>query len=1260
MNLQIACVVNGNTEYIEMFGNEAFTMDISFAEIQDVTKKNSSYSKELNVPGSKQNNYIFNYFFDLNQVPLNFTPTKKFEAQILYNGYVISTGYIRLNSVVVTGIEKTYNITFYNGVGDVAASIGDKFMAQLNLDHLSHPFTDDVYLQSTLDPNLFPLTGTTDYSYQNGKTFWPLLNIGYNYVGSLSGISAYYSATSTTSVVISSGSKTITTSSPLPFINGDTIRMTNPANNYWIQGTVTSINGTSITFSPNLGLGTGSYSSWNISRELVEGAVVNDPLSTPIIDFQAPNVPNYFSFSGTPVREFYFKPSIQIKELYEQIFEQSGYAIESNFFNTSYFEKYYLPLKFLDATVYTRGAVQPCYTFGYTLPLPGFAISSVPYTLNPLSGVTCNNLPMSADSVSYVLPTGFTGDFVFRIGATISYYVPPCTAGDIQIDLTMNYNGNSFVKNIVFECDNTNVGFTNQNQQFIIDVPITLSGANTISFTFSALDTSGVGGANLQSVSHQILIAPRVILGNFNYANEFPPNDFKQIDFITSVNRFFNMVCIPHVTKPKTLVVEPIIDYIGKGKVIDWTDKIDWDSPITVSPTTNILNGTLMYNFKLDQDWPNQQFNIANNRIFGTYELQLNQDYKDNKIDFNTIFGSPVDSGINNSNLPALTISNLATVKTQETKGGTSLQLFNPFKILPRIIFRGPVLPNENFATFTTGTTQTWWAENYEIDRWQETNRFTTYPFSYTGFSHYTNYNASDFFDPLESQFPTQQDMYDIYYYDYISDIVSPENKVISAKIYLTPYEIANLEFNEKIIIKNAYFRINKINGYSLTDPSLCNIELVKLTKEYTPHPVQYYDLINCNTGGTDYHTTSDLNYNMYAYVGNYVNIYTGQTTGYTSIGCFNVQLGQPNSSYDYDHVFIGSGYTQAGVNVYDDCFCTGRTSFEIVQEEYPVPSASPIPVTPSATPNQTATPTPTPNITSTPTPSITPTNTMTPTTTTTNTPTPTRAASGTTEALIYLERVVQSGGTVNSTQSAATISLFTSLVSNGLWNKIYAMYPTLGGVAASHTINGKSTVGLYDLTFNGGWTHNSDGMQPNGTNGYANTSFSSFYDIGDGNTSHLSIYVNLQGTVSDRIYDIGAATNGGALIGMFNITAKRTVPFGNNTLFDSGDFFDGERVETTSASSASGMTVGSVRSTTDRTLYRDGSNIATNTSNVAIKYAGPTSLIGAQNTGAGVEFWSDNRYAFATIGSGLTNTDIVNLSSIINTYETALGRNTY
>lgn len=929
MNLQISCEVAGNTEYIELFGTDALTLDISFAEIQDITRKNSSYSKEFNVPGSNRNNYIFNYFFDLNQVPLDFTPTKKFEAQILYNGYIITSGYIRLNAVVVEKEQKTYNITFYNGVGDVAAEISDKFMRQLDLSHLSHPFTNDVVWQSTIDYNLFPLTGTTNYSYQNGKTYWPILNIGYNYSDSASAITGYYSSNIFgTSITIDGGNKTINIGANKPWLKGDRIRFTANPNN-WIEGTVVSYNNISgvMEFDPDLALGNGTYTTWALEYRLSEGQQITDGNTTPLVLFgERPNVPNYMSFSGTPLRSFYLKPSIQIKELYEQIFEQSGYKVESEFFNTSYFERFYLPLKFLDETIYTKGSVSPCYTFSggcSGFPCTGTTYDGSLYLANQVSAATCNNVPFTATTTGFTIPSSYQGRYTLKI--TTEYTLEPDGFNSAFLNGAVIVNGvQQFFLNA--SAPSSPSGVFTYTDTTLVQIDITGTTTLGLGYDFGPSNLS-----YLTSYKFEILVAPNVILGNFDYAKEFPENDFKQIDFITSINKYFNLVCVPHITKPKTLVVEPMIDFIGKGKVLDWTSKIDWDSPITLSPITNLFNGTLNFNFKLDQDYINQQFNIANNRIFGTYQLQLFQDYKDNNINFDTIFSSPTDVDINNTNLPGITAPSMATIKTED-RNGTSIQRFNPYKILPRLMFRGVVLPNDNYMVPGSANTQTYYIETNSFDRWALNNRFTTYPFSYSGFSHYINFNSENTYSTRQEIFPLQKDMYDIYYQDYVEDLLASENKIMNAKIYLTPCEIADLEFNEKILIKNAYWRINKISGYNLTEPSLCNIELIKLTRDYTPHPVKYFDLISC-TGGTDYHTTSDLNYNMYAYIGKFVNIFTGSTTAYTSIGCFEVVEGTYDANYTYNPVFIGSGYTNSGVSVYNDCGCSGRTAFDIVQQ---------------------------------------------------------------------------------------------------------------------------------------------------------------------------------------------------------------------------------------------------------------------------------------------------------------------------------------
>jgi hypothetical protein len=221
--------------------------------------------------------------------------------------------------------------------------------------------------------------------------------------------------------------------------------------------------------------------------------------------------------------------------------------------------------------------------------------------------------------------------------------------------------------------------------------------------------------------------------------------------------------------------------------------------------------------------------------------------------------------------------------------------------------------------------------DQYQMDRWTNLNRFTTYPFAYTGFSHYINFRGEDKTNITPSEFTfDSQDLYNIYYQDYVEDIISEENKIYAAKIYLYPQDVQGLRFNEKILINNTYFRINRITNFNALEPGICDIELVKLTRDYQSHPILYYDLLPCSTGSTLY-SNSDLMFNLFAYAGNYVKLYDDDLN---YLGCYNVSIGEFDSTRTYNHYYLSDGYEPSLVGVYPDCGCTGRTQFTIVQEE--------------------------------------------------------------------------------------------------------------------------------------------------------------------------------------------------------------------------------------------------------------------------------------------------------------------------------------
>ena len=935
--LQIRTVINGEAKFLDLYQNEPVFLSLSFAELQDITKKNSAFSKGFSLPGSKLNNQVFNFFYDLNAIPTDFNPNNKFEASLLWDGYELFQGHIRLDGVTIgPGGEIIYQVTFYNQVGDLMANIGDKFLINTNLSGLTHPYQKDVVLKSLYDPTLFPLTGSTNYSYENGKTMWGLYNIGYEY------------------------------------LSGNTV-----------NDDVSPI----IQFSPLLSA------------------------STQVIYFP---VSGNFDFSGTPVHDYYFKPTIQIKALYESIVADAGYEIESDFFDTDYFKHYYMPLKFLDETIYAKNSIVGCYKYGPQ----DFQLTSYLTRVDtvPNSGVSCNTLNYVLTPTTFTVPAEFAGEYTYRFTMNL---VGACLYGAFNIptvELAIDDGTSQTTFYSTQWCDNGEVNTVSITQSF------NFTGASTVSFYLRG------EYADVLGLTIEIINSPRFLPTGtpINYAEEFPSNDYKQIDFITSINKYFNLVVVPNPEKPRSLIVEPIIDYIGKGSVIDWTTKIDFNQTQSLYPTNSLINGTLFYDFKLDQDYANQDFKGRTNRTFGTDRFKLNQEYKDAETKFDYMFSSPIDITINNSWVPLITVSSMSKLKSVDVSGQPQ-QTFVPFKILPKLIFRGPTLPTDNWgfvggpqvvsgdptcvsgvtinvttrgwikyqdcfantnyinysttgskvipgcidnttitggvpyadlATFTitnSGTQcsssispavyQSWFMDQYQAFIFNNLNRFTTYPFNYNDFSHYCNFRGEDKTNITPSEYSfIAPDLYDIYYKPYVDDLISEENKIYKAKIYLYPQDIQGLRWNERVLINNTYFRINQISNFNALEPGICDIELVKLTKEYEPHRVLYYDLIPC-AGGATLHSNSDLMYHLYSYANRYVKLYNDNLN---YLGCYNIQVVPFNDTYTYQHFYLSSGYTGIElVNIYPDCSCTGRTDMDLVQDE---PSATPLP-TPTPTP---------------------------------------------------------------------------------------------------------------------------------------------------------------------------------------------------------------------------------------------------------------------------------------------------------------------
>jgi len=233
-----------------------------------------------------------------------------------------------------------------------------------------------------------------------------------------------------------------------------------------------------------------------------------------------------------------------------------------------------------------------------------------------------------------------------------------------------------------------------------------------------------------------------------------------------------------------------------------------------------------------------------------------------------------------------------------------------------------------------------------------------------------------------------------------------------------------------------------------------------------------------------------------------------------------------------------------------------------------------------------------------------------------------------------------------DTTQQSAINTLVTQLKSYGIWTKLKAVYPFVGGSASAHKWNLKDPRDLdaaYRLVFNGGWTHSSTGAKPNGTTGYANP-----------------YYTNVTDNSSMWYYSRTNNTTNGFEIGVYNNPYSDTglSAYYNGSLYGyiraSSNGYSGVVL---SATTSQGFYGANRTSSTLANVWHGGIKKGTNTNTSSQDAFTKTLFIGAYNSNAGAAYFSNRESAFASIGDGLTDAEAANFYTAVQTFQTTLGR---
>jgi len=537
---------------------------------------------------------------------------------------------------------------------------------------------------------------------------------------------------------------------------------------------------------------------------------------------------NYMTNPISPAFLTQFKPMLRAKAIIDKIFSETPYTYQSNFLNSDMFKKLYVSafgnvagstLQVAGSNTFNVANGTQFLTVGVLETIKFLVVTSDP-----------NNL---YDYTSGEFTAPVTGTYKFS--ATVNYYAEASvTPTSITVPLQLYKNGvntgagtantANFATTVTF----TN-SFSNLSLSLVAGDKITLR--TFISLNYGGIQTASVTGGNWGCVE-----AP----GSNNFGNLLS-NKTKKIDFIKSILRRFRLVMVPSPDNASKFIIEPWNDYIAKGSIYNWDQKLITDKNIEIEPVFYTQSATDTFEDLEGKDVLNQLNVLNKGEIFGSkvYDSANELLVGDRKIE--SVFApTPIrqiegtmDAG-----------SNWVIPQLHRDESKDALAQHIPVEVEPRLLFYNGLVD--------INPVQTWYLTS------GPGAGYTSYPLV----SYHENWpplpNSLNLNWEIEAPYYGTNipgvngsngiSAYDKYWSAYMNSLYDPYARKLTAYFNLNIADVQDLSFDDIIFTNDAYWRVQKIYDMNIGETAPVKIDLIKLL-DYTPgvtlQPLKSYKITN-------------------------------------------------------------------------------------------------------------------------------------------------------------------------------------------------------------------------------------------------------------------------------------------------------------------------------------------------------------------------------------------------------------------------------
>lgn len=339
--------------------------------------------------------------------------------------------------------------------------------------------------------------------------------------------------------------------------------------------------------------------------------------------------------------------------------------------------------------------------------------------------------------------------------------------------------------------------------------------------TYTIEIVSGTTGAAFYGLATQ-----KVLLeGNTIEVNNALPVNIKQKDFLKSVIQALNLFIDLDPANENNLIIEDFDNFYNTTDPIDYRNRTDLSKQQVINP--NLLEGKqYIFTYKGDNDKFNVKYQEAYSEVFGTETIDVENDFI-KEVKKNELIFSPTPNAAN-----------------------YGLGIAHPRIYTEEGLTKKTIVPNIRWL-YVGGVKQTTNPYTYKQIGLSD---LVTNDYLYAGHTD-DPFNPTidlNFGTPKEvyynfiNTYFTNNNFYNRFHSKYLNNLINRDGKFVTKYLWLSPRDIYNFSFRNRLFIDGAYYIVNRIENYNPLSEQSTKCELIKLLESDVFSPTSY--LISSNT----------------------------------------------------------------------------------------------------------------------------------------------------------------------------------------------------------------------------------------------------------------------------------------------------------------------------------------------------------------------------------------------------------------------------